>query len=146
MRRLGVLGSGSSIVARAWRRRAGPGRRERGSGTVLAVAAVLVLLAATVGALAVVGAVLAAHRASSAADLAALAAAEELVRGEPAGQACAVGAAVAARNGGTMFGCRAGADLTVELDARVPVRWAVLATVGPATARARAGPVAGAGP
>ena len=47
-----------------------------------------VLLAMTVGALTVVSAVVASHRAQSAADLAALAAAAALVAGEGSGAAC----------------------------------------------------------
>jgi secretion/DNA translocation related TadE-like protein len=96
-----------------------------------------VLLAMTVGALVVVSAVLSSHRAQSAADLAALAAAAALVRGESPSGACGQGTAVAAKNGGRLATCRAGPDLSVDLavEVRATVTW-----VGSATARARAGP------
>jgi secretion/DNA translocation related TadE-like protein len=98
-----------------------------------------VLLAMTVGALMVVSAVLASHRAQSAADLAALAAAMTLIRGESSSAACAQGSAVAAGNGGLLATCRAGPDLTVEMavDVRSTLPW-----VATARARSRAGPSA----
>jgi secretion/DNA translocation related TadE-like protein len=96
-----------------------------------------VLLAMTVGALTVVSAVVASHRAQSAADLAALAAGAALVAGEGSGAACGRGVAVAARNGASVTSCRAGPDLSVELVVDVP---ATMPRLGAATARARAGP------
>ena len=96
-----------------------------------------VLLAMTVGALTVVSAVVASHRAQSAADLAALAAGAALVAGEASSAACGRGVAVAARNGGSVTSCRAGPDLSVELVVDVP---ATMPRLGAATARARAGP------
>jgi secretion/DNA translocation related TadE-like protein len=115
-----------------------PGRRrDGGSATVVVLAAVSVLLAMTTGALSVVSAVVAAHRAQSAADLAALATAAAFVAGEPSSAACGRGATVAARNGGRLAVCRAGTDLSVEVV--VEVR-AGMPRVGTATARARAGP------
>lgn len=113
------------------------GVRDRGSGTVAVLGALGVLLAMTVGALTVVSAVVASHRAQSAADLGALAAAAGLVRGESSAAACAQGAAIAARNGGSLATCHAGPDLSVELV--VEVR-ATVARVGTAIARSRAGP------
>jgi secretion/DNA translocation related TadE-like protein len=104
---------------------------------VLVLGAVGVLLAMTVGALWVVSAVVAAHRAQSAADLAALAVAAALVRGEPTATACGDGAALAARNGGSLASCRAGPDFSVELVVQVR---ATVSHVGTATARSRAGP------
>jgi secretion/DNA translocation related TadE-like protein len=91
----------------------------------------------TVGALTVVSAVLASHRAQSAADLAALAAGTALVAGEGSGAACGRGVAMAARNGGSVRSCRAGRDLSLELVVAVP---AAMPRLGAATARARAGP------
>jgi secretion/DNA translocation related TadE-like protein len=111
--------------------------RERGSGTVLVVAAMGVVLALVVGALAAVSAVVASHRAQSAADLAALAAAAALARGEAPGAACGVAGRLAGRDGAGLVSCRAGPDLTVEVVVTVD---ATLATVGAATARSRAGP------
>jgi secretion/DNA translocation related TadE-like protein len=115
------------------------GQRDRGSATVMVLAAVAVVLAMTGGALSVVSAVVAAHRAQAAADLAALATAAVFVRGEPSGVACGRGADIAARNGGRLAACRTGPDLSVELVVHVE---AGMARVGTATARSRAGPSA----
>lgn len=120
----------------------GTGRRDGGSATVAVLGALGVILAITVGALLIVSAVVASHRAQSAADLAALAAAAALVGGEPAPSACSAGAAVAVRNGARLASCRAGPDLSVELSVEVA---ATAARVGTATARARAGPAASGG-
>ncbi|HEY6743795.1 MAG TPA: Rv3654c family TadE-like protein [Lapillicoccus sp.] len=111
--------------------------RDRGSGTVAAVGVAGVLLAMTVGALLVVSAVVAAHRAQAAADLGALAAAAAMARGESSSAACARGATVAARNGAVLASCRAATDLSVEV--LVEVR-ATAPRVGSAAARSRAGP------
>ena len=119
------------------------GVRDRGSATVLVLGAVGVLLAMTVGALWVVSAVVAAHRAQAAADLAALAVAAALVRGEPTATACGEGVALAARNGGRLMSCQAGPDFSVELVVQVG---ATVSRVGAATARSRAGPAEAAGP
>ena len=123
----------------------GPARsRQCGSGTVLVVGVVGALLALTVGGLWVVSAVVASHRAQSAADLAALAAAAVLVRGESSALACERGRAIAALNGARLASCRVGPDLTVELVVDVP---STVSRVGTATSRARAGPApSGAGP
>lgn len=112
-------------------------RRDQGSGTVLVLAAMAVVFAATIGALMVLSAVLASHRAHSAADLAALAAAETLAKGADQGSACEVGMRLAAVNGASLVGCRAGPDLTVEVSVSVP---ASMPQIGVATARSRAGP------
>jgi len=119
------------------------GVRDRGSATVLVLGAVGVLLAMTVGALWVVIAVVAAHRAQAAADLAALAVAAALVRGEPTATACGEGVALAARNGGRLMSCQAGPDFSVELVVQVG---ATVSRVGTATASSRAGPAGAAGP
>ena len=99
-----------------------------------------VLIAMTVGALTVVSAVVASHRAQSAADLAALAAGAALVAGEGSGAACGRGVALAAGNGGLVSSCVTGPDLSVELVVDVP---ATAPRLGAATARARAGPATG---
>jgi secretion/DNA translocation related TadE-like protein len=96
----------------------------------------------TVGALLVISAVVASHRAQSAADLAALAAAAALVAGEPAPSACSAGGAVATRNGARLVSCRAGRDLSVELSVEV---FATAPRVGTPTARSRAGPAGSGG-
>ena len=71
--------------------------RDGGSATVAAVGVIAVLLLLTGSALTLSSAVLASHRARSAADLASLAGASALMRGEPPGAACARAAAVARR-------------------------------------------------
>lgn len=111
------------------------GERERGSATVLTVMAIAVVLLCLAGALALLSAVQASHRARAAADLAALAGAQVLVRGD-ARSPCDVAAGVAARNGGSLVECSiAGDDLTVSV--ATEAGWPGL---GPAAARARAGP------
>lgn len=108
---------------------------ERGSGTVLALALVFVLLVAgtAMGLLAQAGVL--ASRAAAAADLAALAAADA-ARGLAPGEPCAVAAEVAARNDARISSCSVEGGDTVqvgtELDTRSPF--------GTATGLARAGP------
>ncbi|WP_460600089.1 Rv3654c family TadE-like protein [Flexivirga lutea] len=112
----------------------GPGR-DRGSATVLVVMGIGVVLLCLCGALALLSAVQASHRARAAADLAALAGARVLVGGA-AGTPCETARVVAARNGGSLAECSiAGDDITVSVAVRA--RWPGL---GPARARARAGP------
>ncbi|HWC24835.1 MAG TPA: Rv3654c family TadE-like protein [Flexivirga sp.] len=111
---------------------------ERGSATVLVVMAIGVVLLCLAGALALLSAVQASHRARAAADLAALAGAQVLVGGGVggAGSPCDVAAGVAARNGAALIECSiAGDDLTVRVATRAG--WPGL---GRAQARARAGP------
>jgi len=114
-----------------------PQRRERGSATVVVVAALGVLLTVGIGGLALVSAVVASHRAHAAADLAALSGAVVLVRGDGAVAACSRADAITRANGATPLSCRAGSDQSIELV--VGVR-AGVSGVGTATARARAGP------
>lgn len=108
---------------------------ERGAATVLAVA-VLGLLLLVGSALAVVGAMVVAHRqAQTAADLSALAGARSLAKG---GDACGAAAAVAAANGARLVDCS-----VEERDVRTTVsvdgpRW--LGQSGDLDAEARAGP------
>lgn len=84
----------------------------------------------------VAGAVIARHRAESAADLAALAGAASVLSGRQA--ACDRAGSIAAANGGALDGCE-----LVGLDLRVTVRIEV--TLGPISGttvgRARAGPL-----
>ncbi|MGY1806105.1 Rv3654c family TadE-like protein [Blastococcus sp. SYSU D00669] len=114
--------------------------RERGSATVWVLALAGVLAAVGAAAVLVGAAVTARHRAGSAADLAALAAAGAAVRGDPG--ACAEAGALAARNGAELTACAVGADAVVTVTVAVPVRLGPLGLFA-AEGRARAGPVAG---
>ena len=108
---------------------------ERGAATVLVTACVGVLL--LVGcALAVVAAMIAAHRsAQAAADLAALAGA---VAARDGGDPCAAAGSVAAANGARVLRCAAaGPEVTVEVEVPGP-RW--LGQAHDLAAGARAGP------
>ncbi len=94
------------------------------------------LLMLTISGLLLASAVLASHRARTAADLAALAAAAGLMRGEPASAACDSAAQVAAKNHGRMEQCT-----TTGKEVRLNVSvLAGLSRVGVASARSRAGP------
>ncbi|MDD7941713.1 flp pilus-assembly TadE/G-like family protein [Actinomycetospora lutea] len=121
------------------------GRRavdDAGSATVLAAAAVGVLVCLLGLGLQVGAATLARHRAESAADLAALAGAREAVRG--ADVACERSREIAAGNGARLVDC-AVEGWTVRVI--TAARCACLPSVsGEATGRARAGPVALGGP
>jgi secretion/DNA translocation related TadE-like protein len=110
-------------------------RDERGAATVL-VLAFLGLLLFVGAALGVVGALVRAHRsAQSAADLAALAGASALARGE---DACADAAAVAEANDSTLVSCVPdGFEVRVAVEVSGP-RW--LGQTSNLTADARAGP------
>jgi secretion/DNA translocation related TadE-like protein len=111
---------------------------ERGSATVWVIALTGVLAAIGVAAVLVGAAVVGRHRASAAADLAALAAAEHAVRGDPA--ACAAAGEVAGANGARLTACTVGDAAVVDVAVAVPVRLGPLG-VSQAGARARAGPV-----
>ena len=87
-------------------------RPDRGSATVLTVAALGVVVIVLGAALTVVGVVRDVHRARAAADLAALAAAAPLLHG--LGVDCHAAREVAAANGGVLRGCRVLADGSVE--------------------------------
>lgn len=110
-------------------------REERGAATVL-VLAFLGLLLFVGAALGVVGALVRAHRAAqSAADLAALAGAAALARGE---DPCAAAASVAAANGAVVTACMPdGLEVRVTAEVGGP-RW--LGQSADLTAEARAGP------
>lgn len=137
----GAGGAGPAPMGRA------RGHRERGAATVLAVAAVGALLACLVGSLAVVGAVHAAHRARAGADLAALAAASVHQRVASANSACRRAREIAHANGCELRSCRADPDGTVSVAVTAPTRTPLPALrLGPAHARARAGPVVPPGP
>ncbi|WP_053738801.1 Rv3654c family TadE-like protein [Nocardia sp. NRRL S-836] len=104
---------------------------DRGSAAVSGVVAmVLLIVVATAGAQ-VGAAVIARHRVTGAADLAALAAAARLDEGDR--QACEQAQRVALQNGGELRACAVnGWEVVVEVSAATPF--------GPLSARSRAGP------
>ncbi|MDQ2848894.1 MAG: flp pilus-assembly TadE/G-like family protein [Actinomycetota bacterium] len=110
--------------------------RDSGSATILAAVGVAILIVVLAVGLQLAGAVIARHRAESAADLAALAGAAKVLTGQQS--ACSAAASIAAANGAALQDCE-----LIGLDLRVTVR--VDAVVGPiggaAIGRARAGPV-----
>ena len=116
----------------------GVGSRERGSATawVLVLAAVVAVVA--MGAVLVGAAVVTRHRAASAADLAALAAAGQAVAGNPS--ACVIAARVAEANAAELTRCEVGPGAVVDVEVRVAARLGGLG-VREAVGRARAGPV-----
>jgi secretion/DNA translocation related TadE-like protein len=111
--------------------------RDRGSVTIWAAALAALIWLGSSAALLYGSAVAGLHRAETAADLAALAAAVHVPDG-PA-SACAVGARIAISNGGSLRGCEVVGD-EVEV---VVARRVGLGGLGAFTtvARARAGPV-----
>jgi secretion/DNA translocation related TadE-like protein len=117
-------------------RRSWQAMHERGAGSILVLCGVMIVLVALLTATALGGGILARHRAAAAADLAALAAAEELRLGT--GSECAEARAVAETNGGVLQSCQVEGSL-VEVAVTAPV-------VGPSAwladpvRRARAGP------
>ena len=108
---------------------------EHGAGTVLALGLGMLVIAAAVLIVLLAQSAAMAFRASAAADLAALAAADA-ARGITPGAPCAVAADVARRNGARVLSCLEGSGSTVqvrtELDTHTPL--------GGATGLARAGP------
>lgn len=109
---------------------------EAGSATVwVLVASALVGAAGLIGVL-LTSAVLTRHRAETAADLAALAAADGVLQGRAV--ACRRAARVAAADSATLVSCRLAAA-TAEVVVSVPAR-GVLAKLPPVRARSRAGP------
>ena len=111
---------------------------ERGSGTVLALALVFVLLVAGTAVGVLAQAAVLASRAAAAADLAALAAADA-ARGLAPGEPCAVAAEVAARNDARISSCSIEGGDTVQVGTELHTR----SPFGTATGLARAGPPAG---
>ena len=110
--------------------------RDRGSATIWVFGLVLLLWTVTGAVLLVGEAVVARHRVDSAADLAALAAAERaLAGGRPA---CVAAAQVAREAGAVLVRCAVvGRVSEVTAERRLG---GLLALVGPVRARARAGP------
>lgn len=113
-------------------------RPEDGSGTVLALTIIAVLLVLTVVIAGLIGVVSANRRASAAADLSALAAADAY-RGLTEGDPCAVAADLAERHGAHLESCMfPDRPETVEVTVAVPVA-GPMGMLGPARVRARAG-------
>lgn len=111
-----------------------------GSGTVLVLAVAGAVLTTLVTALAVTGALRAAHQARGSADLAALAAAQESSLGAPPAYACAVAAEIAERNGGRITGCAVSSGSVVTVDTAVSVPLRLGGLTPEMGGRARAGP------
>lgn len=112
--------------------------RERGSATVWVLMACGVVAVIGAAAVLVGAAVVARHRATAAADLAALAGAVRAVEGS---DACQAAARFAGANAAELTACTATPDAVVTVEVGVPVRLGRLGVFS-ATARARAGPVA----
>ena len=111
---------------------------EEGSGTVLALTIIAALLVLTVVIAGLIGVVSANRRASAAADLSALAAADAY-RGLTEGDPCAVAADLAERHGAQLESCTfPDRPETVEVTVAVPVA-GPMGMLGPARVRARAG-------
>ncbi|WP_168583225.1 Rv3654c family TadE-like protein [Gephyromycinifex aptenodytis] len=115
-------------------------RRDAGSGTVATLGILGVLLSILVGALILTSAVLASHRARSAADLAALTGAAAIQTGESARGACQVAQSTAALNHADIT-CRVQGE-QVRVQARVRPTLLPAARLGAAVATAQAGPAA----
>ena len=113
-------------------------RPEEGGGTVLALTIIAALLVVTVVIAGLIGVVSANRRASAAADLSALAAADAY-RGLTEGDPCAVAADLAERHGARLESCTfPDRPETVEVTVAVPVA-GPMRMLGPAKVRARAG-------
>lgn len=113
-------------------------RPEEGSGTVLALTIIAALLVLTMVVAGLIGVVSANRRASAAADLSALAAADAY-RGLTEGDPCAVAANLAERHGAHLESCTfPDRPETVEVTVAVPVA-GPMGMLGPARVRARAG-------
>ena len=116
---------------------------ERGSGTVLTLGLVAVLLILFVFVTGLFGVMTAKQRASTAADLSALAAADA-ARGLREGEPCEVAAQVAEDNGASLTGCAAPAGYEGTIDVRVTSTISgAFAFLGDAEAVSRAGPPRG---
>lgn len=110
--------------------------RDGGGATVWVLAAGSLTLTVAMASAAAGAAILARHRAHTAADFGALAAATRVIEGP--GVACARAAEIVAHNGARMVGCDLnGFDVVVSVEV-TPA--GVAAAAGVATATARAGP------
>jgi secretion/DNA translocation related TadE-like protein len=100
---------------------------DRGSTTIVTAVITCFLATAVMVAVAIIGNTIASHQARNASDLAAIAGAHAVFRGD---NACDKAGDVARANGGVMTRCHVeGADVTVTVD------------VGPSSAVSKAGPV-----
>ena len=110
---------------------------EDGAGTVLALGLVAVLASLALATAALGSAVVARHRASAAADLAALAAADRQL-GRAPGTPCPAAQAVASADGAELLSCSSAPDgsVSVVVVVRLPRPWS---RAGVARAGARAG-------
>ncbi|HEY3001734.1 MAG TPA: Rv3654c family TadE-like protein, partial [Kribbellaceae bacterium] len=89
---------------------------ERGSGTLIVIAAALLVLSAGLAAVLWAGVSTARHRAAAAADLAALSAARAVQSG---GDACETAGRIAGLHGAELAGCRVeGAEVQVVVGVR----------------------------
>lgn len=92
-------------------------RDERGSGTVLVLIAIMVLVATAVAGVVLGNAYVARHRATAAADLAALAAAAQVLGPE---KPCAVAEDIAAQNQTRLVDCVVqGSEVEVQVEAQI---------------------------
>ena len=114
-----------------------PRPHDEGSGTVAVLGIVAVLATCCLMAAALFQGAAARHRAESAADLAALAAAQAVIDGRTSGS-CSAAEGLASRNGAVLTSCVVRGE-EAWVTTAVNVR-GVLAGLGPATARAHAGP------
>lgn len=115
-------------------------KSERGSGTVSAIGVIAALLVLGIACAGLAGLIAANHRAATAADLAALAAADA-ARGLTTGEPCALAQIVAEHNGADLVACAqpAGRPGTVDVRTSVPFT-GPFAFLGPAEGISRAGP------
>ena len=120
--------------------------REQGSATVLTVAATAVVITLVAATLLVTGIVRDVHRAGSAADLAALAAAAPMVAGAPPD--CAAARRVARANGAGLTGCdpHGGTAVVVAVSIARSTSAGWLTGPGVVSARALAGVAEGESP
>ncbi|MGH3423905.1 MAG: Rv3654c family TadE-like protein [Nocardioidaceae bacterium] len=115
--------------------RTGRGRRERGSATVYALVACMLLVLACVVGLQVAALARLQHKVSAAADLAALAASRATVGGE---DGCRAAARIADANHAELVSCEMAAEVaTLEVAGTTPPMWGRSWTV---RRTARAGP------
>lgn len=119
------------------------GDTERGSGTVLGLAAMGVVITVMAGLLMLGAAVLARQQAQSAADLGAVAGAQELKAGLPADAACARAASFVEGNGASMDKCSVSAAVNSAVGPAITVRVSKGVAVGPSSWVARVSAHAG---
>lgn len=109
---------------------------DQGSGTVVVLGIVAVIMTCALAAASLFQAAAARHQAETAADLAALVAVQAVIDGSGIGS-CAAAERVTARNGATLTSCvMQGEESWVRTSVSVE---GLLAGLGPATARAHAG-------